>query len=99
MVPPSDPPLVECLEVFHRVEVSVFGKIVDPETENDTSTFEETFMGAMRTQNPRMTLKVHMLIHNVPEYVHRSAVPLGPTSEQALDSQHRFFDFSTTDLK
>ncbi len=47
-------------------------------------------MGAMRTQNPRMTLKVHMLIHNVPEYVRRAAAPLGSTSEQALESQHRF---------
>ncbi len=49
-------------------------------------------MGAMRTQNPRITLKVHMLIHNVPEYVSRTTSPLGPASEQALESQHRFFD-------
>ncbi len=49
-------------------------------------------MGAMRTQNPRMTPKVHLLVHHVPEYVHRTAAPLGPTSEQALESQHRFFD-------
>ncbi len=49
-------------------------------------------MGAMRTQNPTMTPKVHMLIQNVPEYVRRTAAPLGPTSEQALEIQHRFFD-------
>ncbi len=49
-------------------------------------------MGAMRTQNPRMTAKVHMLIHHVLEYVRRTAAPLGPTYEQALESQHRFFD-------
>ncbi len=49
-------------------------------------------MGDIRTQNPRMTLKVHILIHNVPEYARRTAAPLGPTSEQALESQHRFFD-------
>ncbi len=49
-------------------------------------------MEAMRTQNPRMTPKVHMLIYNVPEYVRRTAAPLGPTSEQALESQHHFFD-------
>ncbi len=46
-------------------------------------------MGAMRTQNPRMTPKVHMLIHYVPEYVRRTAAPLGPTSEQTLESQQR----------
>ncbi len=63
--------------------VGVFGQILDPEFENDISTFEETSMRAMRTQNPRMTLKVHMLIHNVPEYVRRTAAPLGHTSEQA----------------
>ncbi len=45
VAPPSDPPLVECLEALHRVVVSVFGQILDPETENDISTFEETFMG------------------------------------------------------
>ncbi len=49
-------------------------------------------MGAMRTQNPMMTLKVHMLIHNVPEYVRRTTAPLGPTPEQVLESQHRLFD-------
>ncbi len=56
MVPPSDPPLVECLEMFHRAVVGVFGQILDTETENDISTFEETFMGAMRT---------HILVHDV----------------------------------
>ncbi len=78
--------------MFHRVVVGVFGQIVDPETKDNVSTYEETFMGAMRTQNPRMTPKVHMLIHNVPEYVRRTAAPLGHTSEQALESQHRYFD-------
>ncbi len=48
-------------------------------------------MGAIWAQSPRMTQKVHMLIYNVPEYVRRTAAPLGPTSEQALESQHRFF--------
>ncbi len=80
--------------MFHRVVVGVFGKMVDPETKDNVSTFEETFMGAMRTQHPRMTPKEHMLIHNVPEYVRRTAAPRGPTSEQALKSQHRFFDIS-----
>ncbi len=41
MVPPSDPPLVECLEVFHRVVVGVFGQIEDPETKGNVITFEE----------------------------------------------------------
>ncbi len=50
-------------------------------------------MGAMRTHYPRMTPKVHVVIHHVPEYVRRTGVQLGPTSEQALASQHRFFDF------
>ncbi len=67
VVPLSDPPLVECPEASHRVVVGVFGQIVDPETKDNVSTFEETIMGATRTQNPRMTPKVHMLIHNVPE--------------------------------
>ncbi len=49
-------------------------------------------MGAMRTHTPRMTPKVHMLIYNIPEYVRRTAAPLGPTSEQTLEIQHRFFD-------
>ncbi len=78
--------------MFHRVVVGVFGQIVDPETKDNVSTFEETFMGAMRTQDPRMAPKVHMLIDNVPEYVRHAAAPLGPTSEQALESQHQFFD-------
>ncbi len=92
MVPQSDPPLVEFLEVFHRVAVGFFGQILDPETENDISTFEETFMGVMQTHNPRMTPKVHMLIHRVPGYMRRTGIQLGSTSEQAPKSQHTFFD-------
>ncbi len=49
-------------------------------------------MGAMRTHNPRMTSKVHVLVHHVPEYVRRTGVQLGPTSEQALASMRRLFD-------
>ncbi len=91
MVPPSDHPHVECLEALYRFVVGVFGQILDPEFENDISTFEETFMGAMRTHNLWMTPKVYVLVHHVPEYVRRTGVPLGPTSEQALEIQHRFF--------
>ncbi len=91
VVPPSDPPLVECLEASHRVVVGVFSQILDPKTENDTSTFDETFMGAIRTHNPRMTPKVHMLVHHVPECVRRTGIQLGPTSEKASKSQHTFF--------
>ncbi len=50
-VPPSDPPLVECLEASRCVVVSVFGQIVDPETKDNVSTFKEKFMGAMLTHN------------------------------------------------
>ncbi len=92
MVPPSDPPLVECLEALHHVVVGGFGQILDPETEIDVSTFKETFMEAVRTHNPRMTPKVHLLVHHVPEYVHRTVIQFGPTSEQAPKSQHTFFD-------
>ncbi len=68
MVPQSDHPLVECLEALHRVLVGVFGQILYPELENHISTFEETFMGTMRTHNPRLTPKVHVFVHHVPEY-------------------------------
>ncbi len=47
VVPSSVHLLVECLEAFHRVAVGDFGQILDPEFENDISTFEEMFMGAM----------------------------------------------------
>ncbi len=100
MVPPSDPPLVECLEAFHCVEVGVFGQIVDPETKDYVSTFEETFMGAMRTQNPRMTPKVHMLIHNVPEYERRTAAyHLDLLLSRHWRASIDFLIFSTTDSK
>ncbi len=92
VVPSSVHLLVECLGALRRVVVSVFGQILDPGFENDISTFEEKFMGAMRTHKPRIKPKVHVLVHHVPEYVRRTGDQLGPTSEQALASQHRFFD-------
>ncbi len=66
--------LVECLEALHRVVIGVFGQILDPGFENDISTFEETFTGAMRTHNLRMTPEVHVLFHHIPEYVSRTGV-------------------------
>ncbi len=92
MVPPSDPPLVECLEALHRAVVGVFGQILDTETENDISAFVETFMEAMRTHTNRMTPKVHVHVHHVPEYVCPAGIQLGSTSEQAPKNQHTFFD-------
>ncbi len=56
-------------------------------------------MGAMRTHDPRMTPKVHVLVHHVSEYVRRTGVQLEPTSEQTLASQHRFLMFSTTNSR
>ncbi len=53
VVPPSDHPLIECLEALNRVVVGVFGQIIDPGFENDISTFEEMFMGVMQTHNPK----------------------------------------------
>ncbi len=54
-------------------------------------------MGAMRKHNARMTPEVHTLIHHEPEYVSRTGIQLGFTSEQAPKSQHSFLVFSTTD--
>ncbi len=51
-------------------------------------------MEAMRTHNPRMTPKVYVLFHHVPEYVRRTEIQLGPASEQAPKTQHTFFDIS-----
>ncbi len=74
MVPSSVHLLVECFEALHRVVIGVFGQILDPGFENDISTFEEKFTGAMRTHTPWMTPKVHVLVHHVPEYVSRAVV-------------------------
>ncbi len=84
-------PMVEWVEAFYHVVVGVIGQILGPEFENDINSFEQAFMGAMRTHDHWMTPKVHMLVHHVPEYVRRSEVPFGRTSEQALEIQRRFF--------
>ncbi len=49
-------------------------------------------MDAMRTHNPRMTPKVHVFVHHVPEYVRCTEDQPGPTSDQALASQHSYLD-------
>ncbi len=68
--------MVECLEALRRVVVGVFGQIFGPKFENDPRTFDETFMGVMRTHNTRITPKVHVLVQHVPEYVHPTEVAL-----------------------
>ncbi len=49
-------------------------------------------MGGMRTHNLEMASNVHVLVHDILQCVCRTGVPLGPTSEQALESQHILFD-------
>ncbi len=56
-------------------------------------------MGAMRTHNLWKTPTVHVIVYHVPEYVRRTGVPLGGTSEQALEIQRRFSIFAVTDCK
>ncbi len=53
----------------------------------------------MEKFNHRITQKVHVLVHHVPEYVRLTRGQLGPTFEQAPASQHRIFVYSTTDSK
>ncbi len=97
VVPSSVYWLVECFEVLHHVVIGVFGQILDPGFENDITTFEETSMKAMRTHNPRMAPKVHVLVHYVPGYVRRTGVQLGPTRLQITRFPRIFprFDFFT----
>ncbi len=83
--------LFEYFEALHRVVIGVFGQTLDPGFENDIITFEEKFMGAMETHNPRMTPKVHVLVHHVTGYERRTGVQLA--------SQHRFFDISYQQFK
>ncbi len=49
-------------------------------------------MEAMPTHNLEMAPFVHVLVHHILQCVCRTGVPLGPTSEQALESQHTLFD-------
>ncbi len=70
----------------------VFGNILDPELENDMYLYKENLIVAMQTHSLIMTPKVHLLVHHVPKYVRRTGVPLGPTSEQAPESQHTIVD-------
>ncbi len=52
VVPSAVHLLVECFEALRRVVIGVFGQILDPGLENDIITFEEKFMGSIRTHNP-----------------------------------------------
>ncbi len=85
MVPLSDHPLVQCLKALHLASE-------DSEFENDIRIFKVNFMETMQTHNLKATPKVHVLAHHVPQYVRRTGIPLGPTYEQALESQHTLFD-------
>ncbi len=79
--------------------VGVFDKILDPEFENDTSAFEETFMGAIRSHNLWMTPKEHVLVHHVPNMCavpeFHSDIPLSRRRRFSID----FVIFSASDAK
>ncbi len=92
LVPPSDHPPVECLEALHLALVDVFGIILDSEFGNDVHIFKEKVMEAMQKHTLRMTPKVHVLVHHVPNYACRASVTLGPTSGQAVEGHHTPFN-------
>ncbi len=52
-----------------------------PDFESNIHIFKEN-----KTQNLKVTPKVHVLVHHVPKYVRRTGVPLWLTSELALKS-------------
>ncbi len=70
---------------------SIFGYTSDPEFEKDISIFKGKFTESMRTYHLRMTLKMNAVTDDVSEPVRGTGIPLGPSSEQALDSQHKVF--------
>ncbi len=78
--------MAECLECLH------FKWLTFAQFENEPHIFKEKFMEAMQTHNHSMTTKVYVLAHHVPKYVHCTGVPIWSASEQALVSQHAFFD-------
>ncbi len=80
MVPPSDYPLVECLEAFHFALVDVISNTLDPTFDNYKHMFKEVLMKAMQTHNLKMILKVHVLLHHVPKYVRRTRIVRNPPS-------------------
>ncbi len=92
LVPPLDHSLVQGLEAIHLALVNVFGNILGPEFEKYIHIFKVNFKEAMQTHNLKVIPKAHVLAYHIPEYVRRNGVPLEPTSEQALESQHTLFD-------
>ncbi len=56
---------------------------------NYVGTFKETFKEAIQTYDLE---RDHVADHHAPQYVCFSIVPLWPTSEQALVSQHELLD-------
>ncbi len=69
----------------------IFGNTSDQEFEKNISIFKGTLTESMRTYHLRMTLKVNVFTDDVSEHVRRTGIPLGPSSEQELDSQHKIF--------
>ncbi len=69
----------------------IFGNTSDPEFEKNISIFKGTLTESMRTYHLRMTLKMNVFTDDVSEHVRRTGIPLGPSSEQVLDSQHKVF--------
>ncbi len=75
--------LVECLKALYHSVFGVFGSVLDREI-----TYTYLRKSSWEPHNFRMTPKVHVLVPHVPQYVRRSGVQLGPTFEQALESEN-----------
>ncbi len=69
---------MNCLKTLHLALGDAFSNILDFEFENDIHILKDTFMEAMQTHNLRKAPT--------------AGVPIGPTSEKALESHHTLFD-------
>ena len=99
IVPPEDYPIVECLRHLHDVNVGIFGNSLVPDWRHVLEGFRSSFMDVVRQYRISVTSKAHILMDHVPLYVQTTGLPLGPSSEEVVESQHHHFDVFYTRFK
>ncbi len=91
LIPVDSLPIVNCLRLFEKVVEATFGHVLSSNYEEVLSQFGVSFTTILSTFRISMTLKIHILLHHIPQFLRMTQMPLGLFSQEVVEEQHKRF--------
>ena len=80
--------IIEAFKCFNLVVEACFGFILQPDFDEKIEAFKRSYL---MIPGASVTPKVHMVFHHITDFISRKGSPLGPYSEQSVETAHQDF--------